>query len=257
MWARNVLVTFLLSGLWHGASWNYVLWGLYHGMLLLVTQLPARLMPQRTAGASAVASWLLVPQIAGMFVLTNIGWLLFRETELHAIVRDLTLSPFGVSEIDRNTGAYFFLLAFLYSVPFWVQSVWFESIEVPGRSRPRARSRRGRGWRCRALACGLAFAAILVLRQPHVAGLHLLSVLDSSTANREPRAAATAAQLKLRATGVRPSSPSPSPRTLAVDGLHGDAACRRQRWKEWRPACSRGFAARRASLAGHTRRCSR
>ena len=31
IWARNVLVTFLLSGLWHGASWNYVLWGLYHG----------------------------------------------------------------------------------------------------------------------------------------------------------------------------------------------------------------------------------
>ena len=39
-----------------------------------------------------------------MFVLTNIGWLLFRETELSAIVRDLTLSPFGVSELDRRPG---------------------------------------------------------------------------------------------------------------------------------------------------------
>ena len=38
LWTRNVLITFLLSGLWHGASWNYVLWGLYHGLLLLVTQ---------------------------------------------------------------------------------------------------------------------------------------------------------------------------------------------------------------------------
>jgi alginate O-acetyltransferase complex protein AlgI len=37
-WARNVLITFLLSGLWHGASWNYVLWGLYHGMLLIATR---------------------------------------------------------------------------------------------------------------------------------------------------------------------------------------------------------------------------
>ena len=36
-WARNVMVTFLLSGLWHGASWNYVLWGLYHGVLLVLT----------------------------------------------------------------------------------------------------------------------------------------------------------------------------------------------------------------------------
>ncbi|MGH9218718.1 MAG: MBOAT family O-acyltransferase, partial [Vicinamibacterales bacterium] len=38
MWARNVLVTFLLSGFWHGASWNYVLWGLYHGLLLLAAR---------------------------------------------------------------------------------------------------------------------------------------------------------------------------------------------------------------------------
>ena len=37
-WARNVLITFLLSGLWHGASWNYVLWGLYHGVLLVMTR---------------------------------------------------------------------------------------------------------------------------------------------------------------------------------------------------------------------------
>ena len=72
MWARNVLVTFLLSGLWHGASWNYVLWGLYHG---------AAARHARAAGASrcraaAAAARLRgagsrSPQIAGMFVLTN------------------------------------------------------------------------------------------------------------------------------------------------------------------------------------------
>ena len=38
MWIRNVLATFLLSGLWHGASWNYVLWGLYHGVLLVADE---------------------------------------------------------------------------------------------------------------------------------------------------------------------------------------------------------------------------
>ena len=49
-----------------------------------------------------------------MFVLTNVGWLLFRETELAAIVRDLTLSPFGASQFDRQTGTYLFLLSFGY-----------------------------------------------------------------------------------------------------------------------------------------------
>ena len=44
-WARNVLITFLLSGLWHGASWNYVLWGLYHGLLLILTRAHTILRP--------------------------------------------------------------------------------------------------------------------------------------------------------------------------------------------------------------------
>ena len=34
--AANIVITFLVSGLWHGASWNYVLWGAYHGALLLL-----------------------------------------------------------------------------------------------------------------------------------------------------------------------------------------------------------------------------
>ena len=36
--AANIMITFLVSGLWHGASWNYVLWGAYHGALLLIAR---------------------------------------------------------------------------------------------------------------------------------------------------------------------------------------------------------------------------
>jgi D-alanyl-lipoteichoic acid acyltransferase DltB (MBOAT superfamily) len=164
VWARNVLVTFLLSGLWHGASWNYVLWGLYHGLLLLATQLAGtRMKPE-----AALPRWRLGLQILGMFVLTNIGWLLFRETELAAIVRDLRLSPFGVSELDRQTGVYLFLLAFAYSVPLWMQSVW---AELSGRQAgddlhvdPRAPLPSWPRLALQGVACGLALAAILVLR---------------------------------------------------------------------------------------------
>ena len=161
IWVRNVLVTFLLSGLWHGASWNYVLWGLYHGLLLLVTHVAGRMVP-----SSRIERWLLVPQIVGMFVLTNVGWLLFRETELGAIVRDLSLSPFGVSELDRQTGTYLFLLAFAYSVPLWIQSLWVEwsarssTAEAAVDQVPAAWPRLV----LQGIACGLAFAAILVLR---------------------------------------------------------------------------------------------
>ena len=48
----NVIATFLLSGFWHGASWNFVLWGLYHGLLLVVTRMLGRALrlPERWPG---------------------------------------------------------------------------------------------------------------------------------------------------------------------------------------------------------------
>jgi D-alanyl-lipoteichoic acid acyltransferase DltB (MBOAT superfamily) len=151
-WARNVLITFLLSGLWHGASWNYVLWGLYHGLLLVATRAirPAR-------------SYFAVPQVLLMFLFTTIGWLLFRETNLAMVVHDLTLSPFASSELDRQAGLYLFLMALLYSVPLWVESI---AVELYRGDAARAEPSPV-GWPsliAQGAACGLAFAAILVLR---------------------------------------------------------------------------------------------
>src|SRR5205085_7336454 len=34
--ARNLLIVFFLTGLWHGAAWNFVVWGLFHGAFLLL-----------------------------------------------------------------------------------------------------------------------------------------------------------------------------------------------------------------------------
>ena len=162
-WARNIMITFLLSGLWHGASWNYVLWGLYHGVLLVASRAHGMLAAPRFGGQAGGAVARAV-QIAGMFVLTLIGWLLFRETELSAIVRDLRLSPFTSTPLERQAGLYLFLLAFGYSIPLWVQSIWVEWHRGSTRS---ASDERPAGWGMavlRAVACGAAFAAILVMR---------------------------------------------------------------------------------------------
>ena len=161
-WVRNVLVTFLLSGLWHGASWNYVLWGLYHGVLLVVTRAHQILRAPRTPPRGPRASLLALRaslQTAGMFVLTLVGWLLFRETDLHALARDLMLSPWRSTVLDRQAGLYLFLLALGYSIPLWIQSFWLqarrgESAEAPGWGRAVGR----------AVGYGAAFAAILALR---------------------------------------------------------------------------------------------
>jgi alginate O-acetyltransferase complex protein AlgI len=167
MWARNVVVTFLLSGLWHGASWNYVLWGLYHGAWLVVTRAhqilrPAKGMEPGAAPRTSHVPFREVLQIAGMFVLTLVGWLLFREIELSAIVRDLRLVPWHSTPFERQAGLYLFLLAFGYSIPLWAQSIWVETHR--GSTQRDAVALTWGGSAIRALAYGAAFAAILVLR---------------------------------------------------------------------------------------------
>src|SRR5690625_3733023 len=38
-WLRNILVVWILTGLWHGAAWNFILWGLLYGVLLMIEKL--------------------------------------------------------------------------------------------------------------------------------------------------------------------------------------------------------------------------
>ena len=38
-WLRNILVVWILTGLWHGAEWNFIIWGLYFGILLIIEKL--------------------------------------------------------------------------------------------------------------------------------------------------------------------------------------------------------------------------
>ena len=64
----NVMVTMILGGLWHGASWTFAVWGCYHGLLLVVFYRIEHL-------------WIRLPvwiQRAATFVLVMIGWLFFR-----------------------------------------------------------------------------------------------------------------------------------------------------------------------------------
>jgi D-alanyl-lipoteichoic acid acyltransferase DltB (MBOAT superfamily) len=81
-WMRNVLVTFLVTGLWHGAAWHYVLWGLYHGVLLCGYRLWESRHPRPVVAPSAFArAW----SILLFFGLTCYGWILFRSQSLSQV----------------------------------------------------------------------------------------------------------------------------------------------------------------------------
>lgn len=65
----NLWVVFLLSGLWHGASWNFVLWGAFHGLLICADKLFLKNLLKK-AGT--------VPSVVITFFLVAMGWVLFR-----------------------------------------------------------------------------------------------------------------------------------------------------------------------------------
>jgi len=74
----NLWIVFLISGFWHGASWNFLLWGAYHGLFLVVDKLFWSEAVKRLPKAAAVAI---------TFLVVMFGWILFRSPDLtHAVV---------------------------------------------------------------------------------------------------------------------------------------------------------------------------
>ncbi len=76
----NLMVTMLLGGLWHGAAWNFILWGGYQGALLIVNGL---VKPLRLTGWKAMVSRVLSTVVFFQFVCY--GWLLFRAKSFDQI----------------------------------------------------------------------------------------------------------------------------------------------------------------------------
>src|SRR5262249_33603057 len=70
---RNLWICFLLSGLWHGASWNFVLWGAYNGLFLTLDRMFLKRALAR--GGSVVAT-------AVTLLIVMIGWAIFRSPTL-------------------------------------------------------------------------------------------------------------------------------------------------------------------------------
>ncbi len=68
---RNTLIVWLLTGLWHGASWNFILWGLYYGVLIILEKFVFRRLLERTSSALRH----ILTMLAVVF-----GWVIFEIT---------------------------------------------------------------------------------------------------------------------------------------------------------------------------------
>ena len=88
-WIINVLVVWLISGIWHGANWTFVLWGLYHGVLLIITGLATQIKKKNGADISKKESniFFTMLKVCWTFLLVTLGWILFRSSSVKEAAR--------------------------------------------------------------------------------------------------------------------------------------------------------------------------
>lgn len=95
----NLLIVWFLTGLWHGASWNFVLWGLYFGVILIMEKLfLLKLLKKLPKAIQAIYSLFLIV----------LGWMLFAQTDLNLVVSYIQ-HMFGVGATLVNTDTIFLI----------------------------------------------------------------------------------------------------------------------------------------------------
>lgn len=90
-WAWNILVVFVLSGIWHGANWTFLLWGLAHGMLHIIEKVLRR-------NERPTTHWLVEGlRTVKTFLLVTLFWVFFRATDFGNMkdVFQAAVSQFG------------------------------------------------------------------------------------------------------------------------------------------------------------------
>lgn len=121
----NLLLTMALCGLWHGAAWNFVLWGIYHGILLVLS--PNSRDPKRRRGPVQpfLITWDL-KQVLGVFItfhLVCIGWFIFRVENIEHLVT-LTTGIWTLSFLSGFEVSHIIMLGVL-TCPLICLEVWF------------------------------------------------------------------------------------------------------------------------------------
>ena len=87
-WAFNILVVFVLSGIWHGAAWTFLFWGFAHGLLHIVEKALRNRFPYQEPNSKWLSISLDALRIAKTFVLVTLFWVMFRATDF-ANMRDI------------------------------------------------------------------------------------------------------------------------------------------------------------------------
>lgn len=138
---RNIFVVWMLTGIWHGAHWNYVIWGVYYGILLLLEKFVYGRFLQKLPGA--------VQNLYTLFFVV-ISWVIFKCEDLSLCGSYLTamFGGNGAGFVNQETLYLLYNYAILLVILFLGCTTW------PKRAASRALGmEREEGWPCTILRC--------------------------------------------------------------------------------------------------------
>ncbi len=115
---RNILIVWLLTGFWHGASWNFIIWGLYYGILLLIEKFVLKNILEKIPN--------ILKHLTTLF-LVIIGWVIFRITDINTLLETLkymfifkgeNLQQFILNNSNLIFNFYLIIPAIIFCIPF-------------------------------------------------------------------------------------------------------------------------------------------
>lgn len=129
---RNTMVIFLVSGLWHGANWTFICWGIYHALLFL----PLLLMGKNRRYKNIVAKNNYLPsfkefgQITITFILVMVGWIIFRAENIKDAYQYIIcmFTKWQSSSIEYGSKCIQYIMIML--VVEWIQRHKIHALEV-------------------------------------------------------------------------------------------------------------------------------
>lgn len=137
-WQTNLLIVFLISGLWHGAKWTFVIWGLLHGLYLVVEHCWRRWGQSATLPFSADTRRRLSAVL--VFTAVTLAWIFFRANNVHDAF--YIVSHLGtnwtwpvVRELFHHGPVNVYMMVALAIFLLWAESTrgvaWYERVVTP------------------------------------------------------------------------------------------------------------------------------
>ena len=101
-WYYNILITFLLSGLWHGANWTFIVWGALHGTYLIVALILSN--PKKTLANFIKKQSVFLNKcldVSTTFILVAFAWIFFRANNIEDAIYIINNLPSGFKEVSN------------------------------------------------------------------------------------------------------------------------------------------------------------